>query len=243
MSSQHIPELTTNECWPGIIDSLLEGTPAERDEARETLWVQVEHYVVRIARPPIGPLADDPDVRAELAVRLMERLEQRDFRHLRHWREAQRYQPGVAAWWGWIRTLTRNLATDLARGSRQNLARRGEPYRWARIVPVDPTVLEVFGETQRETPFLVDPDVFEAFDEAQREALVRSVAFLNQASEESLESFFDTFQDVRGGGSEHGSQGWALPSSVRTKIRDGSGKSPQQMLGATQRRRRPRATP
>lgn len=56
--------------------------------------------------------------------------------------------------------MTRTLAIDVARGSRQNLAPRGELYRWARIVSVDPSV----------------------FDEVQQEALGRSLDFLEGAS-------------------------------------------------------------
>jgi hypothetical protein len=53
--------------------------------------------------------------------------------------------------WRFIATMTRSLAIDAARGSRQNLAPRGEDFRWARIVPLDPAVLvaqrDALGET------------------------------------------------------------------------------------------------
>lgn len=181
MSSSRIPRLVPNKHWLGIVDRLLgEGTDAEQVDARETMWLEVERYVVRFARLPIGPLADDPDVRLDIAARLLRRLEQGDFRHVRLWRERQRYRQDGASWWGWISMMTRSLAIDVARGSRQNLASRGEPYRWARIVSVDPAV----------------------FDEAQREALGRSLDFLEGASKEDTDGYLAALQDAMCGGPE-----------------------------------------
>jgi hypothetical protein len=181
MSSPRTPRLVPNKHWLDIVDRLLgEGTPTEQVDARETMWVEVERYVVRFARLPIGPLADDPDVRLDIAAKLLGRLEQDNFRHVRTWRERQRYRQDGAAWWGWIGMMTRSLAIDVARGSRQNLAPRGEPYRWARIVSVDPAV----------------------FDEAQREALGRSLGFIKEASAEDLEGYLAAVQDAICGGTE-----------------------------------------
>jgi hypothetical protein len=175
MSSSRIPRLVPNKHWLGIVDRLLgEGTQTEQLDARETMWVEVERYVVRFARLPIGPLADDPDVRLDIAAKLLGRLEQNDFRHVRTWRERQRYRQDGAAWWGWIGMMTRSLAIDAARGSRQNLAPRGEPYRWARIVSVDPSV----------------------FDEAQWEALGRSLRFIEEASAGDVEGYLAAVQDA-----------------------------------------------
>ena len=181
MSSPRTPGFLPNKHWPGIIDRLLDGTPTEQAESRETLWVEVERYVVHFARPPIGPLADDPDVRSQLALKVLRRIEQNDFRHLRLWREKQRHRQDSSAWWGWISTMTRRLAIDVARGSKQNLARRGEPFRWARVVPVNPAV----------------------FDEAHREALGQSIDFLEQASEEDVATYLAALQGMLRGGLEH----------------------------------------
>jgi hypothetical protein len=179
MSSSRTPRLVPNKHWLGIVDRLLgEGTQTEQLDARETMWVEVERYVVRFARLPIGPLADDPDVRLDIAAKLLGRLEQNDFRHIRTWRERQRYRQDGAAWWGWIGMMTRSLAIDVARGSRQNLAPRGEPYRWARVVSVDPSV----------------------FDEAQWEALGRSLRFIEDASAEDVEGYLAAVQDAICGG-------------------------------------------
>jgi hypothetical protein len=74
--------------------------------------------------------------------------------------------------------MTRSI--DAARGSKQNLARRGEDCRWARIVPLDPAV----------------------FDVAQREALRQSLEFLEQASEDELRDYLTALQDMLSGGAE-----------------------------------------
>jgi hypothetical protein len=138
------------------------------------MWVQVQRYVVYFARLPIGPLGDDPDVRLNIAVDVMRRLEQDDFLHVRTWFNRQRYGQDRAPWWRLIWTMTRRLAIDVARGSRQNLAPRGEPYRWARIVSLDPAV----------------------FDVAQRDALGQSLDFLEHASEEESRVYLAALQNV-----------------------------------------------
>jgi len=58
-----------------------------------------------------------------------------------------------------ISTMTRSLAIDLARRNKQNLARRGEHYIWARVIPVDPTV----------------------FEDAHRNAMAKALRFLEAA--------------------------------------------------------------
>lgn len=210
MSSSRLPRLVPNKFWHGIVDRLLgEGTGAEQADARETMWLEVERYVVRFARLPIGPLGDDPDVRLDIAAQLLRRLEKDSFRYIRAWRERQRYRQDGAEWWGWIGMMTRRLAIDAARRSRQNLAPRGEPYRWARIVSVDPTVL----------------------DEAQREAMTRSLDFLENASREEMAGYLAALQDTVCGGSEAreaSGEGEQPPELARPAVKrgengDGSG--------------------
>lgn len=134
--------LHPNADWPGIIDRLLgDDMHADREAARETMWVEVQHYVVHLARLPIGPLNEDEDARRDIAVSLLRRLEQGQFRHVREWRRRQRRGEDHASWWGWIQLMASSLGIDLARGSRQNVARRGERFRWARVISVDPQVL------------------------------------------------------------------------------------------------------
>jgi hypothetical protein len=180
MSSPHIPGLLPNKHWPSTIDRLLAGTEAERTAARETLWIEVQRYVAHYARLPIGPLADDPDVRLNIAVDVIRRLEQDDFRHLRTWRERGLRAQDGAPWWRLIWTITRRLSIDCARASHQNLAPRGERFRWARIVSLDPAV----------------------FDAAQRDTLGRSLDFLEQASEEDLRGYLSALQAMLDGGAE-----------------------------------------
>ena len=174
MSSSLPPGLVPNKHWPAIIDRLLDGTDAERDEARDTLWVEVQRYVLRFARLPIGPLADDPEVRADVAVKVLDRLERNGYRHLRLWREGQRVRQTRTTWWGLLGTMTRHLAIDVARSSRLQLAPRGQPFRWARVMALDPAV----------------------FDTAQREVLRRSRDFLEDASQEDLEAYLTALQDT-----------------------------------------------
>jgi hypothetical protein len=129
-----------NEDWPGIIDRLL-GSGGLAEAAREIMWVEVQQYVVSVARLPIGPLNEDEEVRGDVAVGVLHRLERNDHRHLRTWRQRQHEQQGHTPWWNYIQMMAASLAIDAARGSRQNVARRGEPFRWMRTVPVDPHLL------------------------------------------------------------------------------------------------------
>jgi hypothetical protein len=184
MSSSLPPGLVPNKHWPAIIDRLLDGTDAERDEARDTLWVEVQRYVQRFARLPIGPLADDPEVRSDVAVKVLYRLERNGCRHLRLWREAQRAGQRTT-WWGLIGTMTRHLAIDVARGSRLQLAPRGQPFRWARVMALDPAV----------------------FDTTQREVLRRSRDFLEDASQEDLEAYLTRLQEAMCGTGDRGDRG------------------------------------
>ena len=175
MSSRTRLTLHPNEDWPGIIDRLLRsGADAEQKTARETMWVQVDHYVVYRAKLPIGPLNEDEDTRRDIAVRLLRRLEKDRFRHVREWRERQRRREAHASWWGWIRMMASSLGIDFARGSRQNIAPRGKPFQWARVVPVDPHVLPTM---------LGDP-------------LGRSLDFLRRSSPDDLVAYLAELQDA-----------------------------------------------
>ena len=151
MSSRTSLTLHPNEDWPGIIDRLLDGADAEQKTARETMWVEVEYYVVYCVKLPIGPLNEDEDTRRDIADRLLRRLEQDRFRHVREWRERQRRREAHAPWWRLIRLMASSLAIDFARGSRQNIAPRGKPFQWARVEPVDPHVLlgDPLGKTKK----------------------------------------------------------------------------------------------
>jgi hypothetical protein len=167
--------LHPNAYWPGIIDRLLgQATDADHKAARETMWVEVEQYVVHAARLPIGPLNEDEDARRDVAVSVLRKLEQGQFRHLREWRQRQRRGTDHASWWGWIQLMAWSLGIDLARGSRQNVARRGEQFRWARVVSVDPQVLaDTLGDT-----------------------LGKSLDFLGNSDPATLERYLTELQDT-----------------------------------------------
>lgn len=158
--------LIPNPDWPEIIDRLLgSDTTAEAETARITMWTQVQHYVLRVALLPIGPLRDDPEARRDIAIGVMHRLEMDDHRHLRDWRERQAGgRRRKAAWWTLISLITKQVAIDVGRAHENNMAQRGEPFVWAALVPVDPTVL----------------------DEVQQDGLEKAVEFLDQAESERL---------------------------------------------------------
>lgn len=141
MALSHRFTLLPNEKWPELVDRLLEGNNLERETAWNTMWVEVDHFVLRCAKLPIAKLNDDDDALRDIAVRVMKRLERNNFQHLRTWRRKQG-QPRAQVWWRYIDTVAYTVAVDYARTSRQNLARRGEPFRWAREVMVDPEVFD-----------------------------------------------------------------------------------------------------
>jgi hypothetical protein len=175
MPSRTSLRLHPNADWPGIIDRLLgRGTHAEHKAARETMWVEVQHYVVYCARLPIGPLNEDEEARRDIAVSLLRRLEHDDFRHVREWKRRQRSGQDHAAWWGWVQLMASSLGIDFARGSRQNVARRGKPFRWVRITSVDPHLL---------------PDMI-------GDPLRKSLEFLDQCGADDLVGYLTELQDA-----------------------------------------------
>lgn len=164
--------LLPNEDWPALVDQLLRHGTEAAVAARSTLWSQLYRYLEH-TRLPIGPLADDPDVRRDLAVKLMERLEENDFRHLHHWRRAQRQKPR-ASWWPWIHTIVQRMAIDAARASKRNLDRRGNPHQWARPVSLSSGAL----------------------DAAQTEAFHKRLQFIACARHEDLVRFLSGLQEL-----------------------------------------------
>ena len=138
------PSLHPSESWLAIVDQLIEGSPTERRKAREILWQQVEEYVVKVARLPMGPLNEQDDARRAVALAVLQRLEQDQYRHVKAWRERQRLQRDNAAWWNWINVLARRAGVDVARSSDENLAPRGKPFQWVRVIPTDPLILAEF---------------------------------------------------------------------------------------------------
>ena len=159
--------LCPNEEWPGIIDVILAGRPETTyRRARSLMWQQVDDYVVHHVKLPIGPLGDDEDVRRDISVRVLRKLEANSYCHLREWERRQAQKRDHASFWGWIKVVVKHVSIDYARTSRRNLARRGEPFRWAVVDSVDPFVL---AETCDRTDEL-------------REFLARAQALMRKAS-------------------------------------------------------------
>jgi hypothetical protein len=139
-----------NSHWPAILDRLLDApSPDDRMHARRTMWEQVRAYVLW-AKLSIGRLADDEEIREDIALRVLERLERDQCRHLRRWQEDHRRRPKSSSWWAWIKTITRKVAIDVARTSRENLAARGEPFRFAEIAPIEPDRIDSTVDDVRE---------------------------------------------------------------------------------------------
>jgi hypothetical protein len=176
-SSSSASGLLPNSDWPEIVDRLLgSGSTDQGMAARATMWLQIERYVVHVARLPIGPLADDPDLRRDLALRVLQKLEKDDYQHVRTWRERQRTRRARGSWWTLISTVTRSLAIDLARRNKQNLARRGEHYIWARVIPVDPAV----------------------FEDSQRSAMAKALQFLDTAGADDRLGYITALAEATG---------------------------------------------
>jgi hypothetical protein len=137
MSPSRTPTLVDDSHWPTIVTQLLDGTEPERRQAHEVLWVQVRHFVVDIVRLRIGSLGDDPDVRRDVAVEVMRKLKKRRWEQMRLWRAKLCERGETGTWWGFVATLAQTSAIDAARKCKQRLSRRGDPYRFARELPLD----------------------------------------------------------------------------------------------------------
>lgn len=171
--------LRRNSQWPAIADQLLGDSKADQAVARRTLWIEVRRYVEHVADLPIGALAEDVETRRDVAVKVLEKLEAKEYAAVRKWRRRRASGGANAApWWGWINKITRNASIDIARSSKQNVARGRKKFNWIRLSPTDS------GETARlqERLFAREQNIFdrmsvfeiiEAVAIAQRERRVR----------------------------------------------------------------------
>jgi hypothetical protein len=123
--------------WLTIIEDVLAGDERARGRTWDDVFRHIEHRV----RLRIGPLSDDKEVRRDLAVCVLRKLEANDYRNLRAWVARQHRGTDGCTWWGFINVMVRTCAIDYARTSNRNLARRGEPFLWARVDPEDPAVV------------------------------------------------------------------------------------------------------
>lgn len=133
--------MTTSVRWDGPWLKIIEDLLAGDKDARATTWRRVFQHIEHLVRLDIGPLSDDKEVRRDIAVRVLGKLEANEHRNLRAWVDRQRRGIDSCSWWGFINMAARRCAIDHARTSSRNLARRGEPFRWVRVEPEDPAVL------------------------------------------------------------------------------------------------------
>jgi hypothetical protein len=117
--------------WPAVVDHLLGSSPVDQRAAREILWSEVQRYVDG-ARLPIGPLACNVDVRRDVWLKVLQRLETDNYERIRHWRVRRHVRPAGSTWWGWIRTIVVRASIDYARDSEENIAPRRQNFRWVR---------------------------------------------------------------------------------------------------------------
>jgi hypothetical protein len=160
----------TDEQWVKIIDDLLGDARKEREAARSVVWSEVLHFVVHSARLEIGPLREDEEVRRDIGVRVLKKLESNDYAHLREWRARQLRKRDHASWWGFIKLVTRHRAIEYVRTCSLNVARRGDPFKWVRVEVADPVIFD--------------------------ESLDASMEFLMHCTEPALYDYLDRFQSA-----------------------------------------------
>jgi hypothetical protein len=131
--------MTTSARWDGQWLKIIEDLLAGDKDARATMWRRVFQHIEHLVRLDIGPLSDDKEVRRDIAVRVLGKLEANEHRNLRAWVDRQRRGTDSCSWWGFINVVARRCAIDHARTSSRNIARRGEPFRWVRVEPEDPS--------------------------------------------------------------------------------------------------------
>jgi hypothetical protein len=125
-----------------IVDDILGHDRAAREAARARLWPQVELYVMRVAHIPLGRLSDDPDVRRDIFVLVMDTLEANHFARLGAWRARRLHNTDRSSFWGLVRVTTYHRSIDYARAHPHNIAPRSKPYCWVREHTTPPCILD-----------------------------------------------------------------------------------------------------
>lgn len=134
-------KLQQNSSWPAIIGDVIGDTP-KAETARAVMWFEVIFFVEKLAKLPIRVLADDPEVRRDIAIRVMGKLEARSYKKLRGWHRRQQLKiVDRANWWNFVGMIARYVAVDVARCSRLNVARRGDPFELVKLEPLEPSIL------------------------------------------------------------------------------------------------------
>lgn len=130
-----------------FINDLLDGDEAARVSGRRRLWTYVWTLIQRQLTLPIGPLNDDIDEKSNIALEVMKKLEEHDYKRLRGWRDDYR-----ASFGRFVQVVATRAAIDYARSYARQVAPRGQPFVWITEESHDPWVL---AETvQRQLDFL-----------------------------------------------------------------------------------------
>lgn len=166
----------TDGQWLKIIEDLLGADGRKQEVARTTLWCEVLHYIVHSVRLDIGPLSDDEEVRRDIGVHVLKKLEANSYAHVRKWMDRREHiqerSKDCSSWWAFIKLVAKRCGIDYARTCTRNVARRGEPFQWVRVE-------------------LTDPAVFD-------DTLEDSTEFLAHCSESAVYGFLERFQASHG---------------------------------------------
>jgi len=133
-----------DEEWPLIIAALLGDDLRMRQEARALLWTEVQEYVLHRAQLPLPQVVDDKDVRLDIALAVLRKLERNNYAALCEWRVRHASGRNASRWWTFVSVITKSATIDWVRTSRLNLASRGAPLVWAQVEPTDPSAFAEF---------------------------------------------------------------------------------------------------
>lgn len=147
-----------------IVDDILGRDPAARAIARKRLWPQVELYVTRVAKLPLGPLREDEEARRDVYVAVMTTLEANNFARLGAWRARRLNGTDRSSFWGLVRVTAQHRSIDYARAHPRNIAGRGSPFCWVCEEVAPPLVLESLPSQ----PFLTHCTAEELYDYLDR---------------------------------------------------------------------------
>jgi hypothetical protein len=144
-------KLRDNTACRRLVDEILDGDPVQHGRACKDLFVYVWQRVLMM-RLPIGPLREDRDERADIAVCVMKKLEAGGYERLRDWRCRQIARQDHATFKTFIGVVAYRAAIDHARSHPRQVAPRNKSFAWITEEAKDPLIL---AETvQRQLGFL-----------------------------------------------------------------------------------------